>query len=112
MTIFVKEWDGDVDDDDDDDNAVPLKGPSAEDENILRKIRELESKVDNNLYDLLGNNKQVIPEDLDDAQLDALLNSGLLGNNKPDIPVDLDDAQIDAVLKILISDSNVPSTDA
>ena len=51
------------------------KTPSAEDKETLKKIEDLENKVDRNLDDLLGDNRQNMAFllDLDDADLDALL---------------------------------------
>ena len=51
------------------------KTPSAEDKETLKKIEDLENKVDRNLHDLLGDNRQNMAFllDLDDADLDALL---------------------------------------
>ena len=51
------------------------KTPSAEDKETLKKIEDLKNKVDRNLDDLLGDNRQNMAFllDLDDADLDALL---------------------------------------
>ena len=51
------------------------KTPSAEDKETLKKIEDLENKVDRNLDDLLGDKRQNMAFllDLDDADLDALL---------------------------------------
>ena len=47
-----------ADKDDIPDEDTPVPGPSAEDEETLQKIQELENKVDSNLDDLLGSNRQ------------------------------------------------------
>ena len=50
-----------------------MKGPSTEDEETMKKIRDLEKIVDHNLDDLLGSDRDKIPDDLNDEELDKLL---------------------------------------
>ena len=80
----------------DDDDLVP--GPSAEDEETLQKIQELEVKVEKNLDDLLGPDRQdVITEDTNNSNLDDLL-----GQDRQNVATeDLDEAKLDTLLESL-----------